>query len=269
MNPLQALVLGLLQGATEFLPVSSSGHLVLVPWILNWPAPGLLFDVAAHVGTLVAVVLYFWRDILLMLRGLWELVSTRRADTPSSHLALMVALASIPAALLGFLFNDLVESLFSAPMIVSLFLALTGSILMISERLGQRRREMPSITARDALILGVAQGLAIAPGISRSGATIAAGLLRGLERPAAARFSFLMSIPVVLGAAAFQMLKVVGIQGATIDWTPIGLGFGAALVSGYLAIHLFLRLLRNHSLRPFALYCWAIAALGIALNLAR
>jgi len=269
MNLIQALVLGLLQGATEFLPVSSSGHLVLVPWLLGWSAPPLLYDIVVHLGTLLAVVVHFGQDIVAVLRGLLVLVRTRRAESVDARLAWHLILSAIPGAILGYFLEDLFEHLFSAPLTVSLLLCVTAALLLISEHLGRRERDVDSIRPLDALTMGLAQGLAIAPGISRSGATMAAGLLRGLDRTSAARFSFLMSVPIILGAGAYQMLKL--FQGGSLP-ASAGLllaGFSAAAISGYVAIRWMLNLIRTHSLRPFAYYCLAAAALGIVLSLAR
>ena len=268
MNLIQALVLGLLQGATEFLPVSSSGHLVLVPWLLGWSAPPLLYDIVVHLGTLLAVVVHFGQDIVAVLRGLLVLVRTRRAESVDARLAWHLILSAIPGAILGYFLEDLFERLFSAPLTVSLLLCVTAALLLISEHLGRRERDVDSIRPLDALTMGLAQGLAIAPGISRSGATMAAGLLRGLDRTSAARFSFLMSVPIILGAGAYQMLKL--FQGGSLP-ASAGLllaGFAAAAISGYVAIRWMLNLIRTHSLRPFAYYCLAAAALGIVLSLA-
>jgi len=269
MNLLQSLVLGILQGATEFLPVSSSGHLVLVPWLLGWSAPPLLYDIVVHLGTLSAVLIHFWQDVLAVLRGLFELLRSRRAETAEARLAWHLILGTIPGALLGFLLEDLFERVFAAPLAVSALLCVTAALLLISERLGRRERSVDAMRPVDALTMGLAQGMAIAPGISRSGATIAAGLLRGLDRTSAARFSFLMSVPIILGAGAFQVTKL--LQGGSLTVSP-GLllaGFAAAAISGYVAIRWLLRLVRTHSLRPFAYYCLAAAALGIILSLAR
>jgi len=262
-------VLGVLQGATEFIPVSSSGHLVLVPWLLGWGEPGLTYDVAVHVGTLVAVVTAFWRDIGELLRGAWAIVRGRGLDAPPSRLVVLLLLSAIPGAVLGFLLEDWFEALFGSPLAVSVLLVATGLLLVLSERLGQRSRTLEQMTFRDALAIGLAQGCAIAPGISRSGATIAAGLLRGVTRETAARFSFLMSLPIILGAAAYQVLKLALGASADIGALSLVVGFVAAAASGYLAVRFLLNYVRRHSLRPFAYYCWAVACLGVILSLVR
>lgn len=269
MNTIQAIILGILQGATEFLPVSSSGHLVLVPWLLNWDDPGLVFDIAVHLGTLAAVVVYFWRDIVALLHGIGHIITRRRADIAEARLALLLAASAVPGAIMGFLLEDLFESIFGSPLTVSLLLVVTGGLLLLAERLGQRTRELDEMGLGDALAMGLAQGIAIAPGISRSGATMAAGLLRGLDRQAAARFSFLMSLPIILGATGFQVLKMLLHGAGSLPVPQLLTGCLAAAGSGYLAIRLLLNYVRTHSLRPFAAYCWAVAALGIVLNIVR
>ena len=269
MSVLRAILLGLLQGFTEFLPVSSSGHLTLIPWFLHWEDPGLTFDALVHLGTLVAIVFYFRADILALLRAWWDSLRTRQAKTTEARLAWLIILSAIPAGLLGFFLEDFFEQLFAAPLAVSILLLVTGGLIWISERLGRRVMPLAQMGWRDALSIGVAQGFAIAPGISRSGATISAGLLRGLERDAAARFSFLMVIPVIAGAAGFQMLDAVSAGLSLADGLSLVAGFMAALVSGYVAIRFLLGYVRQHSLRPFAYYVWAVGLLGIALSVLR
>ncbi|NLG48972.1 MAG: undecaprenyl-diphosphatase UppP [Chloroflexi bacterium] len=269
MSILRAILLGLLQGLTEFLPVSSSGHLTLIPWLLHWEDPGLTFDVLVHLGTLIAIVFYFWADIWALLRAWWNSLRTREAKTTEARLAWLIILSAIPAALLGFFLEDFFEQLFAAPLAVSILLLVTGCLLWVSERLGQRVLPLSKMGWRDALTIGVAQGFAIAPGISRSGATISAGLLRGLERDAAARFSFLMVIPVIAGAAAFQLLDAVSAGLELADGAALLAGFVTAMVSGYVAIRFLLGYVRQHSLRPFAYYVWAVGLLGVILSIVR
>ena len=257
MNILQAIILGLVQGATEFIPVSSSGHLVLVPWLLGWPAPGLVFDTMVHWGTLVAIVVYFWRDwwalITAWLRGL---VRWNWSD-PNARLAWLLVIGSIPAAILGFLFEDWFESLFSEPAWVSFFLLVTAAILLLSEWLSRSRktRALSDLRWPDALIIGLAQAAAIAPGISRSGATMSAGLLRGMDRPTAARFSFLLATPAILGAGLLQLVKLSSAPDPLAQLPLLVAGFLAALISGYACIWGLLRYLQRRKLTIFAIYC--------------
>lgn len=268
MNIIQAILLGLLQGATEFVPVSSSAHLVLVPWLLGWDPPGLLFDTMVHWGTLLAVVAYFWRDWWAIATAwLHSLVRRDWRDDPQARLGWWIILGTIPAAVLGFLFEDFFESLFNRPAWVSFFLLVTAGLLVLAERLGRRVRAVASLGPADALLIGVGQAVAIAPGISRSGATITAGLLRGLTRPAAARFSFMLSSPAILGAGLLQLAKLFSSSDVTAQWPPLAAGLIAAAVSGWLCIWGLLRYLERRSLYPFAVYCAVAGLVCLAIAL--
>ena len=269
MDVLQAIVLGIIQGATEFIPVSSSGHLVLVPWLLGWDSPGLVYDTVVHWGTLVAVVVFFRRDwwalISAWLRGLvhWDW------SDPEARLAWFLVLGTIPAAVIGFLLEDFFESLFGQPAWVSFFLLVTAGLLAASEWLGSRLRKVQDLRWPDALLVGLGQAAAIAPGISRSGATMAAGLLRGLERPAAARFSFLLSTPIIFGAGLLQLVDLFGAPDAMAQLPALVVGFAAAAISGYLAIWGLLRYLQRGRLYPFAIYCTLAGSAGLLIALIR
>lgn len=263
----QALLLGILQGATEFLPVSSSGHLVLIPSLLHWPAPPLTYDVIVHLGTLVAVVIAFWGDIGELLLGAWGILKKRRLVDAQARLVALLLASAIPGALLGYFLEDRFAALFGSPFRVSLLLAVTGLLLVVSERLGRRERTLPQMGWGDALLMGLAQGCAIAPGLSRSGTTIAAGLFRGLERQAATRFSFLMSLPIILGATGYQLLHLLRGEAGAVSLLSLAIGFVAAAASGYLAVRFLLQYVRRHSLRPFAYYCWALSLLGLIWGL--
>lgn len=267
MSLVQAILLGVLQGLTEFIPVSSSGHLVLIPWLLGWDDPGLTYNTVVHLGTLLAVALYFRRDIVMLLRGFLRSLATRKIDSFETRLPWLIVLATIPAALAGYFAEDLFEKLFGAPRIASMLLLVTGLILVVSERLGRKRRDLKELSVRDAAWIGLAQAAAIAPGLSRSGATIAAGLWRDQRRPDAARFSFLIALPVIAGAGALQLVKTISSGLAGAQWALLIVGFLSAFVSGYLAIRFLLRFVQTHSLRPFAYYCWAIGLLGIILSI--
>lgn len=267
MGFFEAIVLGLVQGLTEFIPVSSSGHLVLVPWLLRWQEPTLLFDTIVHWGTLVAVLAYFWRDwwqlITAWLRGLfkWDW------RDPHARLMWLLILATAPAVVLGYVFESFFESLFGKPVWVSVFLLVTAGLLALSEWLGRRTRAASDLCWLDALVIGLAQAAAIAPGISRSGATISAGLLRGLKRPDAARFSFLLATPVVFGAGLLKLKDAVSGSAGQGDLFPSAVGFVVAAASGYLAIRFLLRYLERHSLYLFSAYCvWVgVSCLIVAL----
>ncbi|MDH7490224.1 MAG: undecaprenyl-diphosphatase UppP [Anaerolineae bacterium] len=264
MDSLQAVILGLVQGITEFLPISSSGHLVLVPWALGWGEPGLLFDTVLHWGTLVAVVVYFWDDLWSLVRAWVDSIARRKVDTPQAWLAWLVLLGTLPAAIIGFLLNDFFESLFSAPVAVAAFLVGTGLILAAAETFYDRIRKVDTLRLGDALVVGLAQAAAIAPGLSRSGLTITAGIFRGLGREAAARFSFLLSVPIILGAGLTQMAHAIANPGAT-AWFPLVLGFASAAISGYLAIHFLLGFVRRRRFWPFAVYCWVVGIAALAV----
>lgn len=259
LNSLQAALLGLVQGITEFLPVSSSGHLVLSQKLLGLHEPELLFDVAVHVGTLFAVLMVFRADIYAMLRGLW-------ANDPEARqgrrLLMLVVAGSIPTALMGLIFKDTFESLFASVSAVGVALLVTGLLLMATRYAPQAARGLEQTGWGRAVLIGIAQGLAITPGVSRSGTTIAAGLLLGMERELAARFSFVLSIPAILGALALQ-IKDLSPQSQT-PLSPLLVGAVVAALTGYAALKLLIKLVKGGRLHWFAYYCWAlgIAALG-------
>ena len=259
MTALQALVLGLLQGATEFLPVSSSGHLVLVPWLLGWSQPGLMYDVVVHLGTLVAVVAYFREETLHVVAGVIQIARTGGARSSKAKLALMVIVSAIPGALIGLIFQRSFSTLFQAPWAVAILLIVTGIVLTTTELVSDRAGTLDKMSVWDALLVGVAQALAIAPVLSRSGVTIAAGLARGLARREAARFAFLMSMPIVVGAAAYELLRVASEPSVAFRADALIIGFVASAIGGHLGIRVLLRRLRRGSLRPYAYYCWTAA----------
>ncbi|NOZ71005.1 MAG: undecaprenyl-diphosphatase UppP [Chloroflexi bacterium] len=263
MSILQAIILGIVQGLTEFLPVSSSGHLVLLPWWLNWEHPGLAFDTLLHWGTLLAVLAYFWRDWLDLFLAFLRILRQRRLSTAADKLLLAIIVGSIPAAVLGYLLNDFFESLFGKPMAAATFLIFTGFLLVLAERWRGKGLPLERIRLSDAVIIGLAQALAIAPGISRSGSTIAAGLVRGLDRPSAARFSFLLGTPVIFGAGLFKLKDLLTVGANDASGTALILGFLAATISGFLSIRFLMRYLQNHRLNIFAYYVWTIALLSI------
>jgi undecaprenyl-diphosphatase len=283
MNILEAIVLGIVQGATEFIPVSSSAHLVLVPWLLRWSNPGLAFDTVLHLGTLLALVAVFWRDLLALatawLRSVIALSRrvVRRSNSeavsvessPEARLAWWILLATIPAALMGALWQDQFEALFNSPIRVAFLLLVTGIWLVLAERLGRQEHQAEDLQWWQALLVGLAQGFAIAPGISRSGATIGAGLLLGLRREAAARFSFLLAMPIILGAGLLQIKKLVDSGGLGANVTGLVLGFLAAFVTGYACIRFLLGYVRNRSLSVFAVYCWLAGLVAIVVHLLR
>jgi undecaprenyl-diphosphatase len=256
MDIIQALILGLVQGASEFVPISSSGHLVLVPWLLGWPPPGLVFDTVVHWGTLVAVLAYFWHDVMALVRAWGRSLARRNLSEPEARIAWLIIVGTIPAALMGYLWEDFFESLFAAPIWAAGLLLVTGLILALSEWLGKRRKEAHQLTFLDSIIIGIAQGCAIAPGISRSGATMAAGIFRGLKRETAARYSFLLATPIIFGAGLLKLLDLFEMENATAHLPPLILGFLAAAISGYVCIRFLLSYLQQGKLYAFAIYCW-------------
>jgi undecaprenyl-diphosphatase len=263
---LQSLLLGLLQGLTEFLPVSSSEHLVLVPWLLGWPVPSVAFDALLHLGTALAIIAVFGRDIIKLITAWVGTVLHRKINTPDGRLAWLLIISAIPAALLGYFLSDFFDKLFGTPRLVALLLVVTAFLLWASETLSTRQRSLDSLTWYEAVVIGIAQGIAIAPGISRSGATLAAGLLLGFKREDATRFAFLMAVPVILGAAGFKLLKtpLAGLQVGVLL-----VGMLAAAVAGYLVIRVFMNYVRSHSLRPFAVYCAVFGILCFVVSLVK
>jgi len=273
LDLIEAIVLGILQGATEFLPISSSGHLVLVPWWLGWDDPPLTFDVVVHLGTLTAVLAYFWRDWLTLLRAGWTALRTRSTQTTSpqdvdARLLLLLILGSIPAALAGLLLESKFESI-STPPIVAAFLLVTAGLLVFSEQRAASDRTLGSLTWRDALAVGTAQALAIFPGISRSGSTIAAGIVRGLPRPQAARFSFLLGTPIILAAGGKQALDLILGNEPLASGMALALlaGFLSAAIVGYACISFLMRLLQRRRLYGFAIYCAVFGTLSLLVAL--
>lgn len=262
----QALVLGIVQGATELLPISSSGHLILVPWLGDWEylkeheAFNQTFDVALHLGTLVAVVAYFWRDLVLLVRAWLRTLRTRRLETAEEKSAWFVLVATIPAALVGLAGEDVIVARLGEPWQIAIVLAAFGGLLWYADRQPERR-QMGDLGLRAAAGVGIAQSLALMPGVSRSGITITAGRLLGLDRDSAARFSFLLLVPTVLGAVVLK-----GIGDVLLGELPPGstgpfiVGTLAAAGSGLLAISALLGYVRRHDYSVFVWYRLAVAA---------
>ncbi len=265
MSILQALILGIVQGLTEFLPISSSAHLVLVPFFFGWVFPqdqAFAFDVIVQLGTLAAVIVYFWKDLWQIIRGFIQGILTRKPfESLESRLGWYLILATIPAGLFGVLIKSQVEAAFGSPFATGLFLLATAGLLIAGEQLGKKERGLGSLSWLDALVMGLGQAAAVFPGISRSGATISAGLLRGLDRPSAARFSFLMAVPIMIAAGGFSILDLIKLPDLGSFLLPLGAGFLAAAVVGFLAIHLLLKLISRASFTGFALYCIGLSIL--------
>jgi undecaprenyl-diphosphatase len=271
---LQALVMGILQGLTEFLPVSSSGHLVVVPFLFGWDdvfLNSLAFSVMLHLGTLVALLGYFREDWARLIPAGIAAVRERsfRGDA-DRRLAWLLVSSTIPAALVGVVFNDLIEDQFRQVGLVALMLVVGGTILFVADRVGRRSRAIADITFPVAIGIGAAQALALIPGISRSGISISAGRVAGLDREAAARFAFLMATPITAGAGLFEARRLLsGEAGVEMSLAPMAVGMVAALLSGLAAIHLMLRYLRTRSLDVFVWYRFVLAAIVLVAWLAR
>jgi len=265
---LESLVLGLVQGLGEFLPISSSGHLIAVPWLLGWPEHGLAFDVALHLGTLAAVAAAFWRDWMALLGAGWRGVVTRRPFADSqSRLLWLLAAASVPGALAGLLLEKSAETVFRSPLLVAGTIAAMGIVLFLADRGAATAQGLSDrISVRDALLVGFAQALAIVPGVSRSGATISMALFLGYRREESARFSFLLALPITLGAALHSVPKLLR---STTDFTPLTVGLVTAAVSGFFAIRLLLALVRTRTYLPFVAYRLAFALLIVVVYLLR
>jgi undecaprenyl-diphosphatase len=268
LSLIQALILGIIQGVTEFLPISSSGHLVLAPWLLGWQIDNeqaFIFDVLVQWGTIMAVIIYFRDDLWqLLLAGVRSLRGETTWKDPLTRRAWLIIAASLPAAILGLLLKSTVELAFSSPLAVALFLMGTATLLILSEQLGKLDRSLDALNWFDAIWIGFFQAMALFPGISRSGSTIAGGLLRGLNREQAARFSFLLAVPTMLGAGFIALLDLGQTPNATAQIGPLLIGFIAAAIVGFIAIHWFLSFLRTRKLYGFALYC-ALASMGSIL----
>ena len=262
MDILQAIIIGIVQGLTEFLPVSSSAHLVFAQKLVGTES-SRTFDILLHLGTLIAVLWFFRWDIIKMLRSWWlsigDLLQGRFKqglyDDPYKRLAWYVILATIPVGIVGVLFDDAVESLFAGALYVpAFFLFVTGTILYLSQRMNSGKINMDNISKVEALVMGLGQACAIMPGLSRSGTTIAAGLVMGLDKEFAAKFSFILSVPAIFGAFVFK-LKDIG-SAMDVNFLPIFIGFIVSIIAGYLAIKWMLDLIKNRSLDIFAYYCW-------------
>jgi len=274
---LQAILIGILQGLTEFIPVSSSAHLELTPWIAGWRSDGLVgslaFDVFLHLGTLTALLLYFARDWVRL--GVAFVASLRERQVgadPDRRLIWLLVLATVPAAIIGFLGEDLIDRVLhgdSDPVRLAIagFLVIGAAALWLADRLGSRRRELDEIGVPAALTIGFSQALALLPGISRSGATLTAGMALGLTRESAARFTFLLATPITLGAGLYGSRKLFIEPHTGGEWLAITAGFGASAVAGMLAIGFMLAWLRTRSVAVFSIYRVAFAALIVILVL--
>ena len=282
----QAIILGIVQGLAEFIPISSSAHLIIVPWFFQWDDPvldSLTFDVALHMGTLVALLVFFGPEWIRLIRaGMASIVERKIGGDPDRKLAWLILIGTIPGGIAGVVGESKITELFHKPnapiqpaamIVLAILMALLGLALFVAERIARHLRGMESITLKDAVLIGIAQAFAIFPGVSRSGSTITAGLALGLQRESAARFSFLLSAPIIAGAGAKSLYDIVkGIGAGTIapnELVLFPIGVVAAGVSGFLCIKYLLRYLQSHSTDIFVYYRWALAAVIILVALTR
>jgi undecaprenyl-diphosphatase len=271
MPLLQVVILALIQGIAEFLPISSSAHLIIAPWLLGWNDPGLTFDVALHVGTLVAVVAYFFRSwVQIILHGFGIQYGNDEMLRQNPRLLWLLVIGTIPGGVAGFLFEKQAESTFRSPILIGAMMILLGAVMWIAERMGKRQRNLGTVTTTDSLTIGAAQALALMPGVSRSGVTITAGLFRNLDRVAAARFSFLLATPIIAGAAVKKLYDVLKHGGIPVDMhTPFALGIVVSGLSGLAVIAFFLQFLQRRGLYFFIYYRLVFGIIVIALAIAR
>jgi undecaprenyl-diphosphatase len=278
MELFAAAVLGIVQGLTEFLPISSSAHLILVPWFLGWKPEGLVFDVSLHLGTAVAILAYFWRDWLTLARELISGIATGEPlGNAQRRLAWFLIVGSLPAAIVGLLFEKHVERTLRSPLVTVATLVAIGAVLYISERRSKRQRSLEKFTWGDSIWIGLSQALALIPGVSRSGITISTAMLRDADRTSAARFSFLLATPVILGAGMLEGWHLFKEAGTTAlvaaggpanpvgaQWPVFVIGVACAAITGFLCIRYFLRYLQTKSLIPFVIYRFVLAGIVLA-----
>lgn len=262
MTPFQAAVLGLVQGLGEFLPISSSAHLVLIPWFFGWTDPGLTFDIALHIGTLAAVVLYFWKDW-------WQFIVKGFTDVRSAEGRLFwyLAAASVPGAAAGYLLQKKAETIFRSPVLIAVMLMVMGVFLYWADRRGAKKSEMRDITFGTSILIGISQALAIIPGVSRSGITMTTGLLAGITRVGAARFSFLLSTPIIFGAALVKLPHI--LSDPTVLTLHFAIGMLVSWITGMVSIGFLLRYVQTRDFLPFVWYRFLLGALVIAVALLR
>jgi len=283
---LQAIILGIIQGATEFIPISSSAHLILVPWLFGWTEPALTsltFDVSLHIGTLIAVLVFFAQDWVRLIKAWFASVRERKIGAdPDRRLAWFVLIGTIPGAIVGVLAESKIEALFHKPdqpiqasaiLVMAVIIALLGAALLLADRLAKHTTDLKGITLRDTIIIGLAQAFAIFPGVSRSGSTITAGLALGLKRASAAKFSFLLSAPIIAGAGLKSLVEIYsGFKSGAIasnDLVLFPIGLIVAALSGYFCIRFLLNYLQKRPVDVFVYYRWALAVLIAVVALVR
>jgi len=274
MELLAAAILGIVQGLTEFLPISSSAHLILVPWLLGWKTEGIVFDVTLHVGTALAILVYFWRDFWVLGREtLAGIMVGKPLGNPERRFAWLIIAGTLPAAIIGILFEKQVETTLRSPLITVFTLAGIGIVLWVADRRGRKQRTLSDFSWGDSIWIGLSQALALIPGVSRSGITMSAAMLRDADRTSAARFSFLLAAPVIVGAGmleGWELLHAVrsphlasaGVAAAAVpvEWPVLAVGVFCAAVTSFLCIRYFLRYLQRGSFLPFVIYRFILAA---------
>lgn len=265
MDLVQAIILAAIQGLTEFLPISSSGHLVLPQTLLGWQDQGLAFDVAVHVGSLLAVLLYFRRDVVVLLSA-WGQSVVARQHSADSRLAWMVIVATLPAVIAGLLFNDIIEQQLRGGLVLATTTLVFGVLLGLVDHYASRRRSMADIGLRIALIIGLAQALALVPGTSRSGITMTAALMLGLGRSDAARFSFLLSMPIIAAAGGYKLLELLQ-YGSDVAWQLLVIGAAVSALTAYACISVFMNWVEKVGMMPFAIYRVVLALIIYAVVL--
>lgn len=263
MDLFHAAILGGVQGFAEVLPISSSAHLILIPWLLKWPESGLTFDVALHLGTFLALALYFWRDIIEMAVSFVDAILSRKLNTPAKRLPFLIIAATVPAAVVGKLFEHQVEAVFrSSPMLIASFLVGFGLILGFADKFGRKRLALDNVSPVSAMAIGAMQCLALIPGVSRSGITITAALMLGFTRETAARFSFLMSLPIVAGAALLKTVHLFKNGIPPGEGMPMFVGIVVSAITGYISVAFLLRFVQKRSLSSFV---WYRVIIGVGL----
>lgn len=266
MDIIYAIILGIIQGLTEFLPVSSTGHLILAQNIFHLSTDqfGLTFDVALHIGTALAVLVYFWQTW-------WRLLSkavrkgATQAESIDRRILLTLIIGTVPAGVFGLLFEKVIEDAFRSPLVIAVALIFGSAIFYVAERIGSARKSIEMMTPADGFLIGCSQAVALIPGISRSGITISAGLLRNFDRETAARFAFLLSTPVIFGAGLKKLIDITILNSVSVDWTIFAVGTITSLITGFITIVYFLRYMKNHSLAAFIWYRVILAMVIIVL----
>ena len=259
MDLIQSIILGAVQGITEFLPISSTAHLVLVPWFLSWQDEGLPFNVALHVGSLVAIIFFFWRDWVLIIDEFVRSVFKGSFEgRPNGRIGVYLLIATVPGGLAGLVFEEQAAGVLRNPLSIAFFLSLFAILLYLSDRFSKKRKSVTDMNVLDCLIIGLSQALAIIPGVSRSGVTITGAMMRGFRRDEAAKFSFLMAAPLIAGAGVFEARHL---ELAAVTSTPFVAGFLASAVFAFLAIKFLLGFVRRASYTVFVIYRLVLAVL--------